>query len=116
MYAMRQALEDGQWGLIEPVMRVEVQAPAEYQGSVMGGLSKRSAVVLNVDTAGQYFVMLCEVPLNNMFGYATELRTLTQGKGEFTMEFNKYCAIPQDIASRMSAQYKKEKEAASSKS
>ena len=111
-YAMKQALEEGQWGLIEPVMRVEIQAPAEYQGAVMGGISKRSAVMLNVDTAGGYFAMLCEVPLNNMFGYATELRTQTQGKGEFTMEFSKYCAIPPEISARMEAQYQKEREAA----
>ncbi|KAL5004634.1 hypothetical protein ScPMuIL_018090 [Solemya velum] len=93
--AMKEVFADGIWNILEPVMFVEVNAPQEFQGQVMAGLTKRHAVFSGSDANEGYFSIYCEVPLNDMFGYASELRSQTQGKGEFTMEYSKYCpALP----------------------
>lgn len=89
--AVKQALDYGQWLVIEPIMTVEVVAPTEFQGTILGSLTKRHAVIVGQDATEGYFSVVCEVPLNEMFGYATELRSSTQGKGEFTMEYSRYC-------------------------
>ncbi|XP_076435793.1 elongation factor G, mitochondrial-like [Babylonia areolata] len=95
-FAVRQVFEVGAWHILEPVMMVEVSAPQEYQSGVMSSLSKLHAIITGTDANEGYFTIYCEVPLNEMFGYATELRSLTQGKGEFTMEYSRYCpALPQ---------------------
>lgn len=83
----RQAFARAKAVVLEPVMRVEVEAPTEYQGTVMGGLSRRKGVVVNSSTMGGYGSVEAEVPLAQMFGYSTELRSGTQGKGEYTMEY-----------------------------
>jgi len=93
--AIRQVYETGQWIILEPVMSVEVNAPTEYQGTVLSALTKRHAIVTGQDSAHGYFTVYAEVPLNEMFGYSTELRSMTQGKGEYSMEYCKYCpALP----------------------
>jgi elongation factor G len=93
--AIKQVFEHGQWLILEPVMTVEVVAPSEFQGSVLSGLNKRHAVITGQDANDGYFSVYCEVPLNEMFGYSTELRSMTQGKGEFSMEYSRYCpALP----------------------
>ncbi|XP_052702945.1 elongation factor G, mitochondrial-like [Crassostrea angulata] len=84
------------WAMLEPIMTVEVNAPQEYQGSVLAGLTKRNAIFLGTDSNEGYFTSYCEVPLNMMFGYSTELRTQTQGQGEFTMEYSKYCPASEE--------------------
>ena len=86
---MRQAYKEGQWQLIEPIMSCEIGAPNEYQSVVMGHLNRRNAIITNTDTSNEWVTIYCEVELNDMFGYATELRSLTQGKGEFAMEYLK---------------------------
>ena len=84
--------------LLEPVMKVEVVTPEEYMGDIMGDLSRRRGVVqgMNATTAGR--TVRAEVPLKEMFGYATDLRSLTQGRATFTMEFAKYSEMPSGIA------------------
>ena len=84
--------------LLEPVMNVEVVTPEEYMGDVMGDLSRRRGVVqgMNATPAGR--TVRSEVPLKEMFGYATDLRSLTQGRATFTMEFAKYSEMPSGIA------------------
>lgn len=73
--------------VLEPIMRAEVQIPVEYQGSVMGGLSKRRGIIVNSTGYSDYASIAAEVPLSEMFGYSTELRSMTQGKGEYSMEY-----------------------------
>jgi len=97
--AVRQAVEQASPCLLEPVMAVEIVAPNETQGTVMGGVNKRKGVVTGTEAADEYFTVYADVPLNEMFGYSNELRSLTQGKGEFSMEFKNYSqAHPQTQA------------------
>lgn len=83
----RQAFHRSKACVLEPVMKVEVEAPGEFQGTVMGGLSKRRGIIVNSSVHSDYGSVVAEVPLDHMFGYSTELRSMTQGKGEFTMEY-----------------------------
>ncbi|MHA7632663.1 elongation factor G [Corallococcus sp. M7] len=97
--------------ILEPIMKVEVTAPEDFQGSVVGQLNQRRGTILETGTAEGYVTAVAEVPLNTMFGYSTDLRSATQGKGEFTMEFAKYLPVPRNEAEALMAQYK-EKQAA----
>jgi len=91
--AMRQCIANANPQVLQPIMKVEISVPDEFQGTVMGGVNKRQGVILDSETMEGFCTLLAEVPLNNMFGYSSELRSSTQGKGEFTMEFNKYSAV-----------------------
>ncbi|KAJ6649566.1 Elongation factor G, mitochondrial [Pseudolycoriella hygida] len=88
--AIRECFENGCWQIIEPIMMVEVVMPDEFQGVVIGQLNKRHGIITGTDGIEGWFTVYAEVPLNNMFGYAGELRSSTQGKGEFTMEYSRY--------------------------
>lgn len=90
----RQAFDKAKAIVLEPVMRVAVEAPNEYQGTIMGGLSRRRGVIVNSTTSGDYGSVESEVPLAQMFEYSTELRSSTQGKGEYTMEFLQHRVLP----------------------
>ena len=92
--------------ILEPMMKVEVQAPEDFQGSVVGQINQRRGTILNSETREGYVVVVAEVPLNAMFGYSTDLRSATQGKGEYTMEFAKYSPVPRSEAEALMAQYK----------
>ncbi|MBF5044845.1 elongation factor G [Aggregicoccus sp. 17bor-14] len=97
--------------ILEPMMKVEVQAPEDFQGSVVGQLNQRRGTIMSTENRDGYLVAVAEVPLNAMFGYSTDLRSATQGKGEFTMEFAKYTLVPKSEAEALMAAYR-EKQAA----
>jgi elongation factor G len=83
--------------LLEPIVGVEVECPAEFQGSVVGDLSSRRGLILGTELRQGTTVITAEVPLARMFGYATDLRSATQGKGTFSMEFACYRPTPRDV-------------------
>ena len=80
--------------LLEPIMKVEVETPVEFQGPVTGQVSSKRGVILGTENRGGFAVILAEVPLAEMFGYSNDLRSMTQGKGNFSMEFLKYQKVP----------------------
>lgn len=84
--------------LLEPIMGVEVETPEEYMGDVMGDLNRRRGVVLGMDDNAGVKVLKAEVPLGEMFGYSTSLRSLSQGRATYSMEFKKYQEAPSNIA------------------
>jgi len=83
--------------LLEPIMDVEVEVPTEYQGTVSGSLSARRGIILGTEMKGPNTVINAEVPLANMFGYATDVRSCTQGKGTFSMAFKAYRRTPAGV-------------------
>jgi elongation factor G len=82
--------------ILEPIMLVELKAPIEFQGSIIGDINRRKGIIVGSDQDGDDAVVQAHVPLNNMFGYSTGLRSMTQGKGEFTMEYFQHAAVTQD--------------------
>ncbi|XP_069692230.1 elongation factor G, mitochondrial [Periplaneta americana] len=93
--AVKEVFERGMWQILEPIMAVEVVAPLEFQGTVLGQLNRRHGIITGTDGVEGWFTIYAEVPLNEMFGYASDLRSVTQGKGEFSMEYSRYSpALP----------------------
>ncbi len=85
----------------EPIMKVVVETPTEFQGSVMGSLNQRRGIIFGTQDEGPICVIEAQIPLAEMFGYSTVLRSLTQGKAQFTMEFATYKQIPQSVAEEL---------------
>ena len=110
-FAMSDCSEDGVWQVLEPIMKVEATGPEEFQGACVSSLSKRNGLITAVDADETgWFTAGCEAPLNQMFGFATELRSLTQGKGEFTMEYARYAPCDSQVQDQLIAQYQQEQE------
>jgi elongation factor G len=109
LMGFREAYEKAGPVVLEPIMKLETQAPEEFQGSVMGQINQRRGVIVNSYTNEGYAVVEAEVPLNEMFGYSTDLRSATQGKGEFTMEFQKYAAVPRGVQEEMVKKFQEKK-------
>ena len=87
--------------LLEPVMKVEVVTPEEFMGDVVGDLNRRRGIILGMDEIPSGKVVRAEVPLAEMFGYATDVRSQTQGRASFSMEFTKYAEVPSNIAQEL---------------
>ena len=87
--------------LLEPVMKVEVEGPSETQGGVVSTLMQRRGVIIGTTEADGFSRVEAEVPLAEMFGFSTVLRSATQGKAEFTMEFSKYSPVPTNISEEL---------------
>ncbi len=107
--AFRQAYEKAGPVVLEPIMKLEASAPEEFQGVVMGQINQRRGVIMNSATNEGFCVIESEVPLAEMFGYATDLRSATQGKGEFTMEFAKYAQVPRGVQEELMKKYQDQK-------
>jgi elongation factor G len=95
---IKDALRKADPVLLEPIMKVDVVMPEEYLGDVMGDLSSRRGHILGMEGRGNSQVVKANVPLSEMFGYATELRSMTSGRASYSMEFDKYAEIPANIA------------------
>jgi elongation factor G len=93
----------------EPIMKVVVETPTEFQGSVMGSLNQRRGMIVGAQDEGPMCVVESQVPLSEMFGYSTVLRSLTQGKAQFTMEFALYKQVPQSIAEEVAKKVEAQK-------
>ena len=96
--ALRKGALEANPALLEPVMAVEVVTPEEYMGDVMGDLNRRRGMVQGMEDSASGKVITADVPLSEMFGYATDLRSATQGRATYTMEFDKYAEVPSSIA------------------
>jgi elongation factor G len=95
--------------IMEPIMKVAVEGPSEFQGSIMGSLNQRRGVIVGTSEEGAYTVVEAELPLGEMFGYSTILRSLTQGKAEFSMEFSAYKQVPKGVAEQLVKDYEASK-------
>ncbi len=102
--AFREAMKKADPVLLEPIMEVEVDTPEEYMGDVIGDLNKRRGKILGMEKRGAVQVIKAEVPLAEMFGYATDLRSLTQGRATFVMQFKKYEEVPKHIAEQIAGE------------
>jgi elongation factor G len=104
--AMKQAASKGKPILLEPIMDVEVVAPGEFLGDVLGDLTARRGKILGMESRSGIQTVGVRVPLARMFGYATDLRSLTQGRATFTMRFSHYEPAPQSVTEKVVAEYK----------
>jgi len=109
MAAFREAYPKAGPTVLEPIMKLQVQVPEEFSGAVMGGVNQRRGVIMGSSAIEAYTIVDAEVPLTEMFGYSTDLRSATQGKGEFTMEFAKYAPVPRNVQEEMVAAYAKKR-------
>ena len=103
--AFREALREGASVLLEPIMKVEVTTPEDYTGSVMGDLLGRRGQVQGQDMRGNAVVINAMVPLANMFGYVNQLRSFSQGRANYTMQFDHYEQVPANEAAKVQAKY-----------
>ncbi len=103
--ALREALQKGGSVLLEPIMKVEVVTPEDYTGSVIGDLNSRRGQIQGQDMRGNANVINAMVPLANMFGYVNNLRSMSQGRATFTMQFDHYEQVPQNVAQEVQAKY-----------
>ena len=103
--ALREALQKGGSVLLEPIMKVEVVTVAEYTGSVIGDLNSRRGQIQGQDVRGNANVISAMVPLANMFSYVNNLRSMSQGRATFTMQFDHYEQVPQNVALEVQAKY-----------
>ena len=103
--ALREALQKGHSVLLEPIMKVECVTPEDYCGSVIGDLNSRRGQIQGQDMRGNANVISAMVPLANMFGYVNTLRSMSQGRATFTMQFDHYEQVPQNVAQEVQAKY-----------
>ena len=107
---MRETLKKAKMALQEPIMKLEVEVPEEYQGPVTGHLSSKRGIITSTEVRSGVSVIEAEIPLATMFDYANELRSMTQGKGSFSMEFSRYKQVPGSLQDEVVARRRAEKE------
>jgi len=103
--ALREALRKGGPVLLEPIMKVEVVTPEDYTGSVIGDLNSRRGQIQGQDMRGNANVVTAMVPLSNMFGYVSNLRSMSQGRATFTMQFDHYAEVPRAVSEEIQAKF-----------
>ena len=96
--ALKKGALEANPALLEPIMKVEVVTPEDYMGDVVGDLNRRRGLIQGMDENPAGKVIRAEVPLSEMFGYATDLRSATQGRASYAMEFSRYAEAPSNIA------------------
>lgn len=106
-YAFREMMEKAGAVILEPIMSVEVLTPEEYMGDVIGDINSRRGQIANLDERDGTKIVTAFVPLATMFGYVNSLRSLTQGRANFTMTFSKYDRVPSSVEEEIKAKYKK---------
>jgi len=104
--AFRETYKKARPQILEPVMKVSVEGPTEFQGAIYKTLMQRRGNVLGSTEDAGFARVDAEVPLASMFGYSTDLRSVTEGKAEFTMEFAKYSPAPSDVTEELLKKYK----------
>lgn len=105
--AFREAYKNTKPVILEPIMTVEVVAPSEFQSAVIGGLNQRRGTIIDSEVRDEEFVCIAEVALNDMFGYSSQLRGATQGKGEFTMEYKNHMPVLPNVQRELEEAYRK---------
>ena len=100
---MREAAQKSGIKLLEPIMKVEVVTPEDYLGDVIGDMNSRRGQIQGTDTRGNAQVVEALVPLANMFGYVNQLRSFTQGRAQYTMQFSHYEEVPANVAEEVKA-------------
>ena len=103
--AFREGVRKGSPKLLEPIMKVEVMTPEEYLGDIIGDLNSRRGQVSNMEQQTNIRIITAQVPLSSMFGYVNTLRSMSQGRAQFHMEFDSYSQVPQQLAEEISAKY-----------
>ncbi|XP_012344621.1 elongation factor G, mitochondrial [Apis florea] len=103
--AMKESFLNGSWQILEPIMSVEITTPIEFQGIVNAQITRRHGIITNTENNEGWCTLKAEVPLNEMFGYIGELRSTTQGKGEFTMEYARYTPCLPEVEERLIREY-----------
>ena len=111
--AVRQVFEAGGAQLKEPIMKVDVEVPTEFQGVAIGLLNKRKGNLVGQEANDMSVIVQADVPLANMFGFSTDLRSSTQGKGEFTMEYDRHDFVMPDVQAKLVKKYQQERAAKS---
>ena len=108
--AIRETVSKAKPIILEPIMKLEISCPDDFQGNVIGQINQRRGVIMDTQSNNGFVVINAEVPLREMFGYASDIRGVTQGKGEFTMEFLKYVQTPRSIQEDIIKEYNEIKE------
>lgn len=103
--AFREGMQKGSAKLLEPVMSVEVVTPEEYMGDIIGDLNSRRGQINSMESRGNARVILAVVPLASMFGYVNNLRSMSQGRAQYTMQFSHYTQVPENVATEIKAKY-----------
>ncbi|MDA3851024.1 MAG: elongation factor G [Spirochaetaceae bacterium] len=107
--AFRESYKKCKPSILEPIMKVVVEGPTEFQGNIFGSINQRRGMIIASNEEGTYSSVEAEVPLSEMFGYSTDLRSMSQGKAEFTMEFAKYGKVPKSVEDDLVKKYNDEK-------
>lgn len=109
--AFREAYRRAKPTILEPIMKVDAEGPTEYQGGIFASINQRRGTIISSSEDESFCKIEADVPLSEMFGYSTVLRSLTQGKAEYTMEFSRYARVPQSIAEQLKKDFQEKQKA-----